>query len=401
MANSPLSRHWLLDPAVDFLNHGSFGACPRVVLENQREWADRLERGPVRFLARELEQHLDHVRTELGAFLDCNPDDLALVSNASAGLNTVLRSMQIEPGDELVVTNHEYNASANTLDFVARRAGARLVVVEIPFPIDDPRAVCDLVLAAVTDRTRLVLIDHVTSQTGLVMPIEPLVRELRERGIETMVDGAHGPGMVPLELDALGAAYYTGNLHKWVCAPKGAAFLHVRRDLQSTVRPLTISHGANSLRTDRSAFRIEADWIGTLDPSPWLAIPASLDFVRTVVPGGLHGLREHNRDLVLEGRRLLCEVLEVPEPAPESMIGSLASVPLPPSSVGPAANGCFEDPLHHALVERGIEVPTMFWPKPPARLIRISAQAYNHRPQYERLAAALGEILAGQSAPAG
>ncbi|MHC4892745.1 MAG: aminotransferase class V-fold PLP-dependent enzyme [Planctomycetota bacterium] len=302
MANSPLSRHWLLDPAVDFLNHGSFGACPRVVLENQREWADRLERGPVRFLARELEQHLDHVRAELGAFLDCHPDDLALVSNASAGLNTVLRSMQIEPGDELVVTNHEYNASANTLDFVARRAGARLVVVEIPFPIDDPRAVCDLVLAAVTDRTRLVLIDHVTSQTGLVMPIEPLVRELRERGVETMVDGAHGPGMVPLELDALGAAYYTGNLHKWVCAPKGAAFLHVRRDLQSTVRPLTISHGANSLRTDRSAFRIEADWIGTLDPSPWLAIPASLDFVRTVVPGGLHGLREHNRDLARGAR---------------------------------------------------------------------------------------------------
>ncbi|MEO0652615.1 MAG: aminotransferase class V-fold PLP-dependent enzyme [Planctomycetota bacterium] len=394
MANSLLARHWRLDPAIDFLNHGSFGACPRPVLAIQREWVDRLEREPVRFMARELEEHLDRVRAELGEFMECHPDDLALVPNATHALNTVLRSLELRPDDELLVTDHEYNASANILDFVAARAGARVVKVDVPFPLDDPRAVSDLILAAVTERTRLLLIDHVTSQTGLVLPIEPLVQELRARGVETLVDGAHAPGMVPLELDALGAAYYTGNLHKWVCAPKGSAFLYVRRDKQADLRPLAISHGANSTRTDRSRFRLEADWLGTVDPSPWLAIPAALDFVRNLVPGGLHGLREHNRDLVLEGRRLLCETLGVPAPAPESMIGSLASVPLPTVELEPEPNGVWKEPLHQALLERSIEVPTMLWPAPPRRLLRISAQAYNHREQYERLADAVAELTA-------
>lgn len=393
MANAPLAKHWLLDPEVDFLNHGSFGACPTSVLEVQRGWIERLEREPVRFLARELEGLLDGVRAELGAFVECDPDDLALIPNASFGVNTVLRSLKLEPGDELIVTDHEYNASANVLRFVAERAGARVIDVAVPFPLSDPREVSDRVLAAVSERTRLVLIDHVTSQTGLVLPIEPLVSELRRRGVETLIDGAHGPGMVPLELEALGAGYYTGNLHKWVCAPKGSAFLFVRRDLQADLRPLVVSHGANSTRNDRSRFRLEADWIGTLDPSPWLSIPAALEFVRGVVPGGLNGLREHNRDLVLEGRGRLCAALGIEAPAPESMIGSLASVPLPPFEGGPEPNGCWKEPLHGALTARGIEVPTMFWPAPPSRLLRISAQAYNHIGQYESLAAALSELL--------
>jgi isopenicillin-N epimerase len=394
MNSSPHASAWQLDPEVDYLNHGSFGATPRAVLEDQRRWIERMERGPVRFFARELEGLLDQVRAALGGFLACDPDDLALVTNATFGLNTVLRCLDLCPGDELIVTDQEYNASANILRYVAERAGARVVLVTVPFPIGGPQEVLEPILAAVTPRTRLVLVDHVTSQTGLMLPVEALVRALRDRGVETLVDGAHGPGMVPLELAEMGVAYYTGNLHKWVCAPKGSAFLYVRRDLQPRLRPLAISHGANTLRRDRTRFRLEADWLGTLDPSPWLAIPAALHFVQHLLPGGIDGLRAHNRDLVLVGRRLLCERLGVPSPAPESMIGSIASVPLPPLECGPSERGHWVDPLQLALVERGIEVPTMLWPAPPKRLLRISAQAYNARAQYARLAHEVTALLA-------
>ncbi|QDU69800.1 aminotransferase class V-fold PLP-dependent enzyme [Engelhardtia mirabilis] len=393
MPGSAHARHWPLDPEVDFLNHGSFGASPRVVLAEQQTWRERMEAGPVKFFARDLEGLLDQVRAVLGPFLGADPDDLALVPNATVGINTILRSMELEPGDELLVTDQEYNASANVLRYVAERAGATVRMVELPFPIASPGDVVQRVLDAVTPATRLLLIDHVTSQTGLIMPVEELVTVLRARGVETLIDGAHAPGMVPLDLDSLGAAYYTGNAHKWLCAPKGSAILHVRRDLQHRVRPLAISHGANSTREDRSRFRIEADWIGTVDPTPWLATPCAIEFLRGLLPGGFRELRAHNRSLVLEGRRLLCEVLEIEPPAPDSMIGSTASVPLPDSHDGRYDQGLWVDPLHRTLVARGIEVPIMAWPKPPRRLLRISGQVYNTPEQYVRLAEELAGLL--------
>lgn len=385
---------WLLDPDVVFLNHGSFGACPQPVLDYQQAMRARLERQPVQFFVRDLEDLLDEARAALGAFLGAPAQDLAWVPNATTGVNAVLRSLALEPGDELLVTDHEYNACRNTLDFVAARAGARVVVVPLPFPIADPETAVAAILARVSDRTRLALIDHVTSQTGLVLPIARIVAALRERGVETLVDGAHAPGMLPLDLSGLGAAWYTGNCHKWLCAPKGAGFLYVRPDLQSTVRPVTISHGANATRRDRSRFLLEFDWTGTGDPTAILAVPEALRFMGGLLAGGWPALREHNRTLVLEGRDMLCASLGIEPPCPDDMIGSLAALPLPDGDGAPPESALYTDPLQDRLLEDfAIEVPIVPWPAPPQRLLRISAQIYNRPEDYRQLADALQDLL--------
>ena len=387
---------WPLDPKVVFLNHGSFGSCPRPVLAFQRALRQRMERQPITFFVRQLEALLDEARATLAGFVGADPEDLVFVTNATAGVNAVLRSLRFRAGDELLVTDHEYNACRNALDFVAQRSRARVVVARVPFPLRDPAQVVAAVLDRRTWRTRLALLDHVTSQTGLVLPIERLVRELAARGIETLVDGAHAPGMVPLDLAALGAGYYTGNCHKWVCAPKGAAFLHVRRDLQAAIRPLVISHGANSPRTDRSRFLIEFGWTGTDDPTPFLAVPKAIECLRGLLPGGWPGVLHRNRELALAARRVLCETLGIEPPSPDSMIGALAAVPIPEAREAAAPKSpLYQDPLQETLLARhGIEVPVIPWPAPPSRLLRVSAQLYNHLAQYERLAEALATELA-------
>ena len=387
---NPLAQHWTLDPRIDFLNHGSFGACPKPVLEAQTELRARMERQPLQFLARDLEGLLDEARGDLARFIGADPDDLAFVPNATSGVNTVIRSLELEPGDELLTTDHAYNACRNALRWQERR-GAKVVVAAVPWPIAGPSQVVDAVLGAVTARTRLALLDHVTSPTGIIFPVEEIVGRLQERGIDSLIDGAHAPGMVPLDVRGIGAAYFTGNCHKWLCAPKGAAFLYVRRDRQQRIRPLTISHGANAARTERSRFRLEFDWTGTDDPTPFLCIPHALRFLGSLFPGGWPDLIERNHALAVRGRKLLCEALRVEAPAPEEMLGSLASVPLPDAKGEmPLARGVFWHPLQRALLERhDLEVPVMPFPALPRQLIRISAQAYNSEDQFARLAAAL------------
>jgi isopenicillin-N epimerase len=400
---SGLRALWALDPDVVFLNHGSFGATPRAVLEDQERWRVRMEADPVRFFVRDLDGLLAGVRAALGGFLGADPDDLALVANATAGVNTVLRSLRLEAGDEIVVTDQEYNACRNALNVVAADSGARVVVVRVPFPLASSEEVVGAVLGGVTPRTRLALLDHGTSATGLVLPIEQLVCELDARSVDTLVDGAHGPGMVPLNLRKLGAAYYTGNCHKWLCAPKGAAFLHVRADRQQPIRPLVISHGANSPRADRSRFLLEFGWMGTDDPSAWLSVPEALRCVGGLLPGGWPEVMRRNRELALTARRLLCEALAVPLPAPDAMIGSLASIPLPDAQIaGRAAILHGLDAMRDELLrEFQIEVPVFPWPAPPQRVLRISAQLYNLLPDYERLASAVKVLLGKRETQSG
>ncbi len=378
---------WTLDPAVTFLNHGSFGACPAVVLERQAELRARLEREPVQFLGRDLDALLDATRASLGELLDAEADDLALLPNASSGVSTVLRALSFAPGDELLTTDHAYNACRQSLDYVAARSGARVVVAAVPFPLASPEQVVDAVLARVGPRTRLALLDHVTSQTALVFPIEPLVARLREKGVDALVDGAHAPGMVPVSLRRLGAAYYTGNCHKWLCAPKGAAFLHVRRDRQPGIVPLNVSHGHNSPRTDRSRFRLEFDWIGTVDPTSLLCIPDSIRFLTGLFPGGLGELMARNHATAVGAQQLLCRRLRLPAPCPEAMLGAMTSVPLPDGQ--PGGPPYYHDPLHEQLLAQHIEVPIFPWPAPPKRLLRVATPAYVTLQDVERLAAAL------------
>ena len=386
--------HWVLDPEVVFLNHGSFGATPKAVLDEQSRIRLQIEREPLIFFDHDYLPALDQARAVLAEFLGAQTDDLAFVVNATTGVNTVLRSLRLERGDQLLVTDHEYDACRNAIEAVAADSGAEVVVASIPFPLSSESRVVEAVIEKVTPRTRLLLIDHATSQTGMVLPIERLVNEAQAREVDVLVDGAHAPGMVPLDLDTLGAAYYTGNLHKWTCAPKGAAFLHVREDRRDGVRPLVISHGANAKPVKRSRFHLEHDWTGTRDPSAWLSVPVALDEMESMVEGGWDEVRRRNRELVLEGRDILCDALGVKAPCPDGMIGSLASLPLPDGDSG-SVNELFPfDRLQDRLREDyRIEVPVIAWPAPPRRLVRISAQLYNSRPQYVALAEALREVL--------
>jgi isopenicillin-N epimerase len=395
---SDLAALWPLDSAVTFLNHGSYGACPKAVLEHQAALRAELEAEPVLFLGRNLEARLDAARARLAAFLGANPDDLAFVTNATGGVNAVLRSLSFAPGDEVLTTDHAYAACKNTLDYVAGRGGVKVNVAVVPFPLTSPDEVVAAVLAKATPKTRLALLDHITSPTALVLPIARLVSELAARGIDALVDGAHGPGMVPLDLNALGAAYYTGNCHKWLCTPKGSAFLWVRRDRQAAVHPLTISHGHTGEREGRTRFRLEFDWMGTSDPTAWLTVPMAIDYLGALLPGGWPALMARNRALALEGRALLCAAAGTPPVCPEEMVGSIASVRLADSPLKKPA-WRQPDPLQPRLFgEWGIEVPIMRWPAAPKRLIRISAQLYNRREQYVRLAGALAKELAAEPA---
>jgi len=391
-----MRAHWTLDSSVVFLNHGSFGACPRVVLDAQRELRERLERNPMQFFIRDLEPLLDDARAELARFVGADPLDLVFVPNATAAVNAVVASFPFEPGDEALTTSQEYNACRNALEHAARRAGARVVAAEVPFPVASDDEVVNAILAAVGPRTRLALVDHITSPTGLVWPIARIVRALEERGVRTLVDGAHAPGMVPLALGELGASYYTGNCHKWLCAPKGAALLWVRRELQDGVVPAIVSHGLNATRRDRTRFHLLFDWTGTSDPTAVLCVPAALRFLESVHPGGggIAAVMEDNRRKALDARDALALALGVALPAPASMIGSLAALPLPDGDGTPSASPLYTDRLTQALVERHrIEVPIVPWPSPPKRLVRISAQLYNAPEEYAVLARALGEEL--------
>jgi isopenicillin-N epimerase len=388
-----------LDPAVTFLNHGAHGACPEPVLAAQRAWRDRLEAEPVRFMSGDLPGLLDETRVAIGSFLAADPEGIAFITNATTGVNTVLQSLRFEPGDELLANDHEYNATLNAMRFVAARDGAKVVVARIPFPITGPDAALGAILDAVTPRTRLVLVSHVTSPTGIVLPIRQLVAELGAQGIDTLVDAAHAPGMVPVDVDGLGAAYWTANGHKWLCGPKGTAVLWVRKDRRDRIHPLIVSHGANAVLRDRSRFRHEFDWVGTADPTGFLTLPAAITWMREVAApdsGGWPELLAANHALAVAGRDIVAEALGVQAPAPDSMLGSMAALPLPGVAVDAT------DAFHNALeTEDGIQVPIGTWPVPAARdgsvapmaLLRISAQRYNEAADYERLAAALRRRL--------
>jgi len=380
---------WSLDTNVVFLNHGSYGACPKAVLAVQQSLRSQLEQDPVNFFGRKWEPLLDNARNKLAAFINADVQDLVFVPNATTGVNSVLRSLNFSPDDEILTTNHEYNACRNALNFIASRTGAKIVVAKVPFPLESPQQLIAAVLEKVSSKTRLALLDHITSQTGLIFPIQELVKQLQVRGVETLVDGAHAPGMIPLNMQEIGATYYSGNCHKWLSAPKGAAFLYVRRDKQSEIHPLTISHGANSPRTDKSRFQLEFDWTGTDDPTAYMCVPEAIAFIESLLLGGWIELMQRNHQLVLQARQILCDALKVQPPCPEQMIGSMAVLPMPVSW-----ENLSHIWLHDELFDQfGIQVQVVPWPESPGILIRISAQIYNTLEQYQYLAKALIMLL--------
>jgi isopenicillin-N epimerase len=386
---------WKLDPSVIYLNQGSLGSCPAPVLAAQQAWRERMEADPVRFLLRNLQPEMEHVRFVLGAQIGADPEDLALVTNATTAVNTVLRSLSFRPGDEILTTNHEYNACLNSLDVLAQATGVKIVKAHVPFPVSSAAETLEAIEQAISDRTRLAMISHVTSATAIILPIKEIVARLGARGVDVLVDGAHAPGLLDLDVNSIGAAYYAATCHKWVCSPKGTGLLHVRRDKQDGIRPLVISHGTNTPRNNESLFRREFDWQGSNDPTGFLAIPVAFATLDRLFEGGIATLRQRNHDLALKAYEMLCEVFELPQVLPHSMISAMAAVLIDHRLRDPESRARLDVALRETF---RIEVPIMRWrlglDGRDRWVIRVSCQAYNEPSDLDALRSALTSRLA-------
>lgn len=390
-----LYSEWNLSNDIVFLNHGSFGATPKIILQEQRKWQDLMERDPVEFFEEIAPNALLDSRIALSRIVNCHFDDLALIDNATTGINIVLRSLEFQHGDEILVPNHAYQACRNAIDFVARRYCLSVKISRIPFPVNNNEEIIDCIMSSVTEKTRLVMLDTVTSPTGLRMPFEKLVPMLESRGINVLLDAAHGIGIVPLNLESLGASFTTSNCHKWLFSPKGVAFLHVRSDLQKLINPLVISHGMNLPLQNISRFRHEFDWTGTKDISGFCVLPFLIEYLEKI-GGGIDKIMKKNHKLLIHGRDLICRKLNIDKPCPDDLITSIATIKLPINFLSKSEfpNKYDPDPLHWDLKNKyQIQVPVWYWPDPEGRYIRISAQIYNDIKEYEYLADSLDELL--------
>lgn len=367
---------FMLDSNVAFLNHGSFGACPRPVFEVYQEWQRRLEYQPVEFLGRRIDGLLDEARRELAAYLHASADDLFFVQNATTGINIAARSLMLKPGDEILTTDHEYGACEYTWEHVCAKTGAVYVQRDIPLPLTTPEAFVDHLWAGVTPNTRVIFLSHITSPSALIFPVEEVCRRARAAGILTVIDGAHTPGQIPLDLSAVDADYYTGNLHKWLCAPKGSGFLYVRRDHQAGIEPNIISWGWH----DDGTFIAKNQKQGTRDPAAYLSVPAAIQFQRDHDWDNVRG-RCHTTGAALRERLNL--LLNQPELAPASWLGQMFTITLPPHE---------PDALKTRLYDGyGVEVPVVRWKN--GQGLRVSIQGYNTVNDLERLTSALAEIF--------
>ena len=388
-SRSELSKHWILDPNITFLNHGSFGACPKLILDEQTKLRISLESDPVTFMESTARELWAESLVRLSKFINADSEGMTFVTNATSGVNTVLKSLDLKPNDEIIVLDHSYQACWNAVDFITKRTGAKTVVATIPFPIDSNEQIIEEILQKVTEKTRLALVDTVTSPTGLRLPFEELVSELQSRDVDVLLDAAHGPGIVPLDIKKLDPAYVTGNAHKWLCTPKGSAFLYIREDRRNRIRPLSVSHGASVSGTDQERFRFEFDWTGTQDPTAWLCIPSAIDHIGSMLSGGWPAILDYNTNLAIQGRNLLLEALGTSKPSPDSMIVGLAAVSLPGSGVL-TTSALEPDPLHTLLFEKyRIQVPVFGWPHHNKRYLRIASYLYNSLEEYEYLAEVL------------
>lgn len=391
---SPLVEHWRLDRNILYLNHGSFGATPDAVLCKAEEFRQRMEAEAVDFFLHHLPGLYQESKNALAAFVGADPNDLVFVPNTTTGVSQILHSLPSKAGDEWLTTSHAYGACLHALHTLAKPRQCKVIAAHIPFPLQSPQQVLDAIEAAITPRTRFALIDHITSATGLIFPVKEMLEILQAKGIRVLVDGAHAPGMLPLNLDALAADYYIGNCHKWICSPKGTALMHVRKDRQAEVHPMVISHYNDMDEDGPSHWCNQFFWDGTRDYSNQLCIGTAIDYMASLNPEGWEGIRSHNHELVWQAANELSTVLDFELPVPKSMLGSILTMPMPEGEPAPRRFHA-HPPLKDLLFERyRIEVPVFMFPAAPRQWLRISAQLYNDIEQYRFLGEALREIYA-------
>ena len=374
-----LRHFWGLEPSMYFLNHGSYGATPRHVLAAQHQWRERMERQPVRFMVDELPGALLAARTRLAGFLGTRPERLAMVENATSGVNAVLRSIRWRAGDELVLAHHAYLAVRHTVHHLAERHGLVVRLVQVEFPMASPDSMLEAYWSAITPNTRLVIVDHIFSTLAVRSPVAEIVAVCQPLGVRVLVDGAHAPGLLPLALDELGADWYVGNCHKWLFAPKACGFVVASASAAEDLHPAVVSNFHDS------GFPLEFDWQGTRDYSAWLAVTAALDFFEAF---GAARYRQVLREQAAAAAALLCRHWSVELPAPMDLFAAMVTLPLPTDDLPTEENA---KRWHDRLwAQHRIEVPVLAFNQ---RLwVRISAQIYNEMSDFEALANAVRPV---------
>jgi isopenicillin-N epimerase len=376
-----LKRYFMLDPGVVFLNHGSFGACPRTVFKSYQDWQRRLENQPIQFFHYDLPELIKGVRQALGAYLNASPDDLALVTNATYGVNIISRSLDLGPGDEILTTDQEYGSCNNAWAFACQKTGAAYIHHPVKFPAQSLEEIADAFWRGVTPRTRVIYLSHITSPTALRLPIELICQKARANGILTLIDGAHAPGQLPLDLEAIGADFYTGNCHKWMLCPKGVGFLYARREVQSLVKPLVVSRAYEPEKVNRYGHPMVDYfyWTGTRDPAAFLSIPAAIAF-----------MEKHHWDAVRQEchallRRTIARIcdwagMDPLYPLDSELYAQMGIAPLPPVKDLDRFRKCLYEDYH-------VVVPIMDWGD--RLLTRISVQGYTTQADIDRFFEAL------------
>jgi isopenicillin-N epimerase len=377
--NYDLRSLFILRSDVVFLNHGSFGACPRPVFDVYQRWQLELEQQPVAFMQRRLNELLQKARNELGAYVNADPEDLVFVTNVTYGLNIVLRSLTLAPGDEVLSTDHEYGSLNRAWEWVCNRTGAHYIRRPVPLPITSTEEVVDAIWSGVTDRTRVLFCSHITSPTALTFPVAELIDKARAAGITTVIDGAHAPGQIPLDLEALGADYYAANCHKWMMAPKGVGFLHARKELHDKLEPLL-----GGKASDAKGSRLIADhqYQGTRDPAAFLTIPETIRFMEQ---HDWRRVREGCHQLARYAREQVAQITGLPSVIPDSRrwFAQMALLPIPACD-GAVLKG-------RLLDEFGCELPVTG--HGDQQFLRISLQGYNSREDVDTLVEGLSALL--------
>lgn len=383
------TENWLLNRGVTYLNHGSFGACPRYVMEYRSRLLSEIESEPMDFLVRRLPGELSAQITTLESFLGAGPGTIVLTDNTTTGINSVIKSIRFMPGETVLLSSQAYFSTRNALNEAVSRAGAHVRTIPFTVPVSGPEEVLRQLMGSVDGTVRYAVLDHISSPTGMVFPLAEAVGVLSGEGIEVIADGAHGPGHTQLSLSELGCAWYVGNCHKWLCSPRSCAILYTRPDMKGMTAPAVTSHVPGDFLPGPDPLRVMFDWSGTPDPSPRLCVRKSIDYMATMHPGGWDGIIRRNTGLARQARSLLLEATGSEAPFPDSMVGCMASVRLPDlDHTGPRPIDWF-DPLQQALRDRGIEAPVIQCSA--GRFLRVSAQLYNYPAQYEHLA----EVLRG------
>lgn len=383
---------WPLGAGLTYLNHGSYGSCPAYVLERQDEIRARMERDPTRFFKVDLEKLSDRARQAVATLINAPFEDVALMGNGTIAMAVALHAAGLAAGDEVVVTDHEYSATINELTRICQFTGARIVKAQLTVPVSGDDQVFYAVANAITDRTKLVVVSHITSASAIILPVERIARLCREKGIEVLLDGAHTPGQVKIDIQALAPTYYAASCHKWLNAPKGSGFLYVHPSAQEKVRSRVQSCRVH-VKRPRKAFLCDTDYVGTGDYTANLVIPDVIEHMAAQLPGGWDEIIASNHAKIIAARQLVCARTPARPMAPDAMIGTMASLTLPPNPDRTRPT-CYEDALQDALHERhAIQVPVWEMPGVTPRVTRLSAQLYNHMGEYEMFAEALNEEL--------